>query len=141
MAKEKLCSKCKKTKLLDEFRKHDRYTDGYKSWCKECDSEYQKEYWKTYYKPKKPIETKIPAEPEPVPELKELDLRKEKTEIIHVDQYDRRILLHVLSLPDFEGSPEILFQAYRWKILSKSRNKLNKEISLDLQVIDKLTQQ
>lgn len=41
----KVCSRCRASKAIDQFRKKGKY---YNSHCKECEKEYQKEYFKTY---------------------------------------------------------------------------------------------
>lgn len=43
------CSKCKKTKLLEDFSKNLRSPDGRRSWCKECFGKYSKKYNREYY--------------------------------------------------------------------------------------------
>ena len=58
--KTKICSRCKKEKLLVKFYKDKSKKDGYRSYCKECHNNYTrdhyyknkeryKEYQKTYY--------------------------------------------------------------------------------------------
>lgn len=42
----KYCTRCKKTKALDEFGKHKRYSDGLNPWCKPCKKLYDAEYRK-----------------------------------------------------------------------------------------------
>jgi hypothetical protein len=37
---EKKCSKCKKVKIIQEFKKDSRYRDGRSSWCKQCLRDY-----------------------------------------------------------------------------------------------------
>ena len=37
--KTKQCSKCKKTKLVSEFRINKKHSSGYSSWCKQCSAE------------------------------------------------------------------------------------------------------
>lgn len=46
---EKTCSKCGETKPLSEYYKGgkgSRYADGYRSQCKQCQSEYQTKWFK-----------------------------------------------------------------------------------------------
>lgn len=43
----KKCSKCNKTKCINEFSKHRITSDGYQAHCKKCCSEYREEYMKT----------------------------------------------------------------------------------------------
>lgn len=40
----KVCSKCKKTKLVSEFRINEKHSSGYSSWCNECCREAGKRY-------------------------------------------------------------------------------------------------
>jgi len=59
--KEKKCTKCKKVKLIEEFKELARCSDGRDSWCKSCHSlasilrqknnpEKMREYFRNYYK-------------------------------------------------------------------------------------------
>jgi len=41
----KMCSKCKKTKKLEEFYKDARYKYIERSWCKSCCLKYSKKYY------------------------------------------------------------------------------------------------
>jgi ribosomal protein S27AE len=45
MKAEKWCYSCKKVKLITEFHKNKRSSDGFNSMCKECTSEYKKSYY------------------------------------------------------------------------------------------------
>ena len=42
------CSRCKKTKLVDDFSANKRSPDGKRSWCKECFNKQTKSYNRTY---------------------------------------------------------------------------------------------
>jgi hypothetical protein len=42
---EKLCSKCKLIKLIDNFHKSNSSKDGHHTYCKECQKIYKKEYY------------------------------------------------------------------------------------------------
>ncbi len=41
----KKCSKCQKTKLIEEFSRHPKAKDGIQPHCKPCRSLYMKKYW------------------------------------------------------------------------------------------------
>ncbi len=46
MILDKTCTRCNKTKLLEEFdRKKENKKDGRKSWCKVCSSNHNKHVW------------------------------------------------------------------------------------------------
>lgn len=49
----KRCSRCKKEKQLDNFRKNKRYKDGFFSWCAECEKSYYQENKEKLLKQKK----------------------------------------------------------------------------------------
>ena len=42
----KICTQCKESKSLDDFRKQSKTKDGYKYRCKECDDLAAREYYK-----------------------------------------------------------------------------------------------
>ena len=44
----KTCTRCKKEKSLESFRKDERYFDGYTSWCRSCFTEYNRSHNKKY---------------------------------------------------------------------------------------------
>jgi len=46
MEKTKTCSKCKKTKSVNEFYKYKEHKDGLRYYCKKCDKEQCKKYYK-----------------------------------------------------------------------------------------------
>lgn len=43
MTVSKRCTKCGKTKPLDEFGRHPKRTDGHQSWCKACTRDWMRE--------------------------------------------------------------------------------------------------
>jgi len=44
----KKCNKCGVEKSFSEFQPNKKYKDGYKTWCKPCESEYNEKYHKQH---------------------------------------------------------------------------------------------
>lgn len=55
---EKICSKCKLPKNIDEFFKDSHLKDGYESKCKLCKKQYKQDNWEMISKSNKKYETK-----------------------------------------------------------------------------------